>query len=94
MGSFTGLITQQNVSPKLTHSHAWVNAGLFKRKNREATLATLESPELHTALISYLPALLLILTFLYPKCHPFHFCREEANDHLSVTIVHSFLKTS
>ena len=41
MGSFTGLITQQNVSPKLTHSHAWVNAGLFKRKKGEATLATL-----------------------------------------------------
>ena len=35
MGSFTGLITQQNVSPKLTHSHAWVNAGLFKRKKGE-----------------------------------------------------------
>lgn len=50
MGSFTGLITQQNVSPKLTHSHAWVNAGLFKRKKGEATLATLESLELHTAL--------------------------------------------
>ena len=50
MGSFTGLITQQNLSPKLTHSHAWVNASLSKRKKAEATLATLESPELHRAL--------------------------------------------